>query len=118
MVPLGACRAERFHLGRVRVVQESLVVGRFDRDQGDFSLGIVVDSPAVAFRERRDAKVRVALAQESLALSGPARPRDVVKGGIHLKGNVLLGVCEDTTYFGKAFNLSANSPLRKATVRP
>src|SRR2546430_13825790 len=51
-----------------------------------------MNSPPVTFRQCRDAKVRVALAQELLAFLRPAGLRDVMEDGVHLKGNVFFGV--------------------------
>jgi len=67
VTPLRALRAKRFDLGGARVLHQSLVLGRFNSDQGDLAFGVVMNSPPVAVRQRRHAKVRVALAQELLA---------------------------------------------------
>src|SRR5437764_11168675 len=51
-----------------------------------------MNSPPVALRQRRHAKVRVALAQELLAFVRPVGLRDVMEDGVHLKGNVFFRV--------------------------
>src|SRR5207253_11367293 len=63
------------------------------RDQRDLGVGVVVDTPAIALGERRHAKVRVALAQELLPFCRPSRLREVMEGGVNMKGNVLFVVC-------------------------
>src|SRR5216684_412583 len=92
LVPLRAAGAKRLDLGGTRVVQELLVCGGLNGDQRDLAFGVVVDAPAVALGERRHAKMRVALAQELLPFCRPGRLRDVMEGGVHLKGNVLFVV--------------------------
>src|SRR5204863_1907822 len=91
-VPLRARRAKRFHLGGAWILHQSLVLGRFNSDQRDLAVRVVMNAPPVALRQGRHAKVRVAPAQELLALFRPVGLRDVMKDGVHLKGNVFFGV--------------------------
>ena len=51
-----------------------------------------MNAPAVALWQPRHPQVRVALAQELLALFEPDRLRDLVEDGVRLKGNIFLGV--------------------------
>ena len=92
MPPLRATGAKRLDLGNARIVQQLLVQGRFNRDQRDLPLGVVMNAPAVALWQPRHPQVRVALAQELLALFEPDRLRDLVEDGVRLKGNIFLGV--------------------------
>src|SRR5262249_55698824 len=92
LVPLGAARAKRLDFDGARIVQELPVLRRFNGDQRDFAVGVVVDAPTMALCERRHAKVRVAFAQELLPFCRPDCRRDVMNGGVYLEGNVLFGV--------------------------
>ena len=89
---LRASGAKCLDLGDARIVQQLLVQGRFNRDQRDLALGVVVNAPAVALWQRRYPKVRVALAQELLALFEPDRLRDLMEDRVYVKGNIFLGV--------------------------
>jgi len=84
-VPLRSAGAKGPDFGGARIVHESLVLGRLNGDQCDLAFGVVVDTPAVALRERRHTQVRVTLAQECLSLCGPDRARNRVDGGVDLK---------------------------------
>src|SRR5207248_10417867 len=76
-------------------------------------------SPPVTLRQRRHAKVRVALAQELLAFVRPAGVRDVMEDGVHLKGNVFFGVCvrmlDEQLVLDHCLRLLATSCLRYLT---
>src|SRR5512133_2149395 len=78
-----------------------------------------MNAPAVALRQRRHAKVRVALAQELLAFFRPAGLRDVMEDGVHLKGNVFFGVCvwmlDEELILDRCLRLLATSCLRYLT---
>src|SRR5262245_55870499 len=92
VTPLCARRAKRFHFGGAWILHQSLVLGRFNMDQLDLAFGVVMKAPPVVLRQRRHAKVRVALAQELRTFFRPAWLRDVMKDGVHPKGNVFFGV--------------------------
>src|SRR5438067_11599528 len=78
-----------------------------------------MNSPPVALRQRRHAKVRVALAQELLAFVRPAGLRDVMDDGEHLKGNVFFGVrvrmLDEQLVLDHCLRLLATSCLRYLT---
>src|SRR6184192_898450 len=76
-------------------------------------------SPPVTLRQRRHAKVRVAVAQERLAFFRPAALRDVMEDGVYLKGNVFFGVCvrmlDEQLVLDHCLRLLATSLLRYLT---
>src|SRR5262249_29750673 len=90
--PLRALRAKRLYFGDARIIHEFPVLGRFNSDQGDFAFGVVMKAPAVALCQRRHPKMRVALAQELLAVCGPDGFWDVMEDGVRLKGDIFFGV--------------------------
>src|SRR5262249_26690644 len=90
--PLRARGAKRLHFGRARILHQPLVFGRVNADQRDLAVRVVMNAPSVALAERRHLKVRVALAQERLAVLQPAPFRDAMQHGVHLESDVFFGV--------------------------
>src|ERR1051325_8038718 len=91
-MPLRPRRAKRLHFGGARILQQSLVLRRFNSDQGELAFGVVMYAPAVPLCQRRYPKVRVALAQELLAFGEALGSWDRMEDGVHLKGHVFFGV--------------------------